>query len=50
MSWSCCFHVRNAWEGPELKLVEATERLLDRSCREGHRVEPSTNKKTSWPI
>jgi hypothetical protein len=50
MSWSCCFHVRNTWEGPKLKLVEETKRLLDRSCREGHGVEPSTNEKTPWPI
>ena len=46
MSWSCCFQVRNAWEGPELKVTEAEEIVLDRSHREGHGVELSTNDKT----
>jgi hypothetical protein len=46
MSWSCCFQVRNAWEGLELKVAEAAETVLDKSCGEGHGVEPSTNKKT----
>jgi hypothetical protein len=50
MSWSCYFHVRNAWEGPTLKLAEVAEKLLDRSSGEGHEWEPSTNEKTLWTI
>jgi hypothetical protein len=50
MSWSCCFHVKNAWEGPKLKVAELAERSLDRSCGEGHECELLTNEKTPWPI
>jgi hypothetical protein len=47
MSWSCCFHVRNVWEGLELMLAEATKEWLDRSSGEGMNA---SHRQTRTPL
>jgi hypothetical protein len=38
MSWSCCFHVKKAWEKLELLAVAMLKTSL---CKEGHIVDQS---------